>query len=266
MPAPTLTASPPRLRVSAAPLTAEGFAPFGTVISSPLPRNITTAPQHPSAFIPPHGPAPVLANQGSALKYSPISPLQDGYTGTCPSGKAASARMSMFSCFPRKLRSLDDKSSSEVQLNGSSAVFDVRILERHPFTTQTFIPIDLSSKTYAGGQEEPSFLVIVAPTLKGETASATDGSGKTVSINDPPDLNNIKAFIARGGQAVTYGTGTWHAPMVVLGQRRVDFVVVQFVNGVDEEDCQEAAFKEGVMVELRADGGVTKGLWQPSKL
>lgn len=95
---------------------------------------------------------------------------------------------------------------------------------------------------------------------------ATDGSGETVSINDPPDLNNIKAFIARGGQAVTYGAGTWHAPMVVLGQRRVDFVVVQFVNGVDEEDCQEAAFKEGVMVELRADGGVTKGLWQPSKL
>ncbi|GAD94130.1 ureidoglycolate hydrolase, putative [Paecilomyces variotii No. 5] len=266
MPAPILTASPPRLRVSTAPLTTEGFAPFGTVISSPLPRNITTAPHQPSAFIPPHGPAPVVANQGSALKYSPISPLQDGYTGTCPSGKAASARMSMFSCFPRKLRKLDDGSSTGVQANGPAEAFDVQILERHPFTTQTFIPIDLSSKSYAGGQEEPSFLVIVSPTLKGEVATATDESGKTVSINNPPDLNNIKAFIARGGQAVTYGAGTWHAPMVVLGRRRVDFVVVQFVNGVDEEDCQEAAFKEGVMVELRTDGGISKGLWQPSKL
>jgi ureidoglycolate lyase len=45
--------------------------------------------------------------------------------------------------------------------------------------------------------------------------------------------------------------------MVVLGSRRVDFVVVQFVNGVDEEDCQEAAFGEGVVVEV--GGGRASG-------
>lgn len=38
--------------------------------------------------------------------------------------------------------------------------------------------------------------------------------------------------------------------MVVVGSRRVDFVVVQFVNGVEEEDCQEVAFGEGVVVEV----------------
>lgn len=74
-----------------------------------------------------------------------------------------------------------------------------------------------------------------------------------MAIRDPPDLNNMRAFVARGGQAVTYGVGTWHAPMVVLGPRRVDFVVVQFVNGVDDEDVQEAAFGEGIVVDL---GGV----------
>lgn len=60
-----------------------------------------------------------------------------------------------------------------------------------------------------------------------------------------PDLENIRAFIARGDQAVTYGPGTWHAPMVVLGKKEVDFVVVQYVNGIGLEDCQEAVL-EGV--------------------
>lgn len=37
---------------------------------------------------------------------------------------------------------------------------------------------------------------------------------------------------------ITYGVGTWHAPMVVLGGR-VDFVVVQHISGRPNEDCQE---------------------------
>ena len=160
----------------------------------------------------------------------------------------------MFSCFPRKLRASQ---------NGRGSVFDVRILERHPFTTQTFSPLDLSSQSQAGGQEEPLFLVVVAPTLKGQTASATTvnnatGKRETVTIRDPPDLANVKAFIARGNQAVTYDAGTWHAPMVVLGPRRVDFVVVQFMNGVGDEDCQEAAFGEGIEVELGKRGPVAR--------
>ncbi|KAL2004913.1 hypothetical protein VTN00DRAFT_2763 [Thermoascus crustaceus] len=277
MPAPTLTVPPPSLCVTPDPLTPESFSPFGTAISCPLPRDLSSAPSRLSS-LPPHDPAPILANQGSALKYSPISPLRNDYVaGACPSGKPAEARMSMFSCFPRTLRKIgvDDGSGTTMtrvrvvdrgkkEKVAKREVFDVRILERHPFTTQTFIPIDLSSWSHAGGVEEPVFLVVVAPTLKGEVAEAeveVAGSGSTpgkrkkkVLIRDPPDLRNLKAFVARGGQAVTYGAGTWHAPMVVLGQRRVDFVVVQFANGVDEEDCQEVAFGEGVVVDLGKGG------------
>ncbi|KAE8354144.1 ureidoglycolate hydrolase [Aspergillus coremiiformis] len=237
MPAPTLTTTP-TLQVKPSPLTKEAFGPFGTAIYSPLPRNLTTTPSLSS--LPPHNPTPILVNQATSLKYSPISPLQNHYPGHCPSDQPSSARMSMFSCFPRHLRSHPATSSK---------VFDVRILERHPFTTQTFIPIDLSSQSTAGDQDEPCYLVIVAPTLKGQTASAMTPAGPT-TIRDPPDLKNLRAFVARGGQAVTYGPGTWHAPMVVVGSRRVDFVVVQYVNGVDAEDCQEAAFGEGIEVVL----------------
>ncbi|KAJ5579607.1 Ureidoglycolate hydrolase [Penicillium hispanicum] len=239
---PPILTSTPSVSLVPEPLTPANFAPFGTAICSPLPRDLNVAPQ-PSTR-PSHDPTPVLANQNSALKYSPISPLLDHYT-TASSRKPASARMTMFCCFPRKLRTVSHGPQPERE------VFDVRILERHPFTNQTFIPIDLSSHPTVGdGEEEPVFLVVVAPTRQGEVATTTNDAGQTVTIRDPPDLQKAKAFIARGGQAVTYGVGTWHAPMVVLGRRRVDFVVVQHINGVDDEDCQEAAFGEGVVVDL----------------
>lgn len=286
MPAPTLISPPPALRISAEPLTPRSFAPFGTVITTPFPRDLPEPPANLISFQSPHPllTIPLSANQGSAVKISPITPLPNGYEGVCPSGRAAHARMSMFASFPRKSRGDSD----------GNQVFDVRILERHPYTTQTFIPLDLSSqqrvvrdqpregnsaarqRDYEDGlfdaeaderelDEEPVFLVIVAPTLKGQTASATTSTTgedpqRNVSIRDPPDLENLRAFVARGGQAVTYGVGTWHAPMVVLGSRRVDFVVAQYMNGVDEEDCQEVAFTDGIVVDLESlnenDGGI----------
>ncbi|KAJ5085701.1 Ureidoglycolate hydrolase [Penicillium argentinense] len=242
--APILTSNP-TLTLVPEPLTPTNFAPYGTAIQSPLPRDLSIAVQ-PSS-LPPHNPAPVLANQNSALKYSPISPMLDTYKNG-PSGQPSATRMTMFCCFPRKLRTIGSGTSEK-------EAFDVRILERHPYTNQTFIPTDLSSHSKVGnGDEEPIFLVVVAPTLEGETATAKNEAGETITIRDPPDLRNVKAFIARGGQSVTYGVGTWHAPMVVLGPRRVDFVVVQHINGVDDEDCQEAAFGEGVVVDLGRRG------------
>lgn len=51
--------------------------------------------------------------------------------------------------------------------------------------------------------------------------------------------------MANGSQAVTYGAGTWHAPMVVVGEKPIGFVVVQFANGVGIEDCQEVDWENG---------------------
>ena len=89
------------------------------------------------------------------------------------------------------------------------------------------------------------YLVIVAPSLPPTDAFPSYG---------PPDLSNLRAFIADGAQAVTYGVGTWHAPMVVIGKKRVDFVVVQFANGVPEDDCQEVEL-EGDRVGVVFDKG-----------
>ncbi|RMD41584.1 hypothetical protein DV735_g3514, partial [Chaetothyriales sp. CBS 134920] len=204
------------------PLTPPSFAPFGTCITPPVDRSLNQVPSSsPPARYPTHQPSPSLANKNTALKSAPISPLINGY----PSSHGPSVPlMSMFSCFPRP--------ASHTQ----SGKLAIAVLERHPYTTQTFCPLALSST-----DTSTCFLVIVAPSL----ATTTNG------VTNPPDLANLKAFVARGDQAVTYGAGTWHAPMIVLGKARLDFVVTQFVNGVANDDCQEVSV-EGVDVSLHA--------------
>lgn len=66
---------------------------------------------------------------------------------------------------------------------------EVRLLERHPCSTQVFLPMIVSR-----------YLVCVAPTLP-------DGG---------PDVGRLAAFTCLPGQGVAYAPGTWHHPMVAL--------------------------------------------------
>ncbi|KAL8306056.1 hypothetical protein RB597_003322 [Gaeumannomyces tritici] len=299
-------ADQPPVTVRAAPLTAVGYAQFGDVIENPRPE------MHPAAFatavsqqqhlgIIPH--APVVANQGSAIKYQhPTHPLN--FYPHAPSQVQGHAVINMFSCAARKLEteagtrevrsarqssevetkdsivvelsdndeenasdaevdeereSTVDRESTEVRdvvevasgdrvatnpRRGPCGVFPVLVLERHPFTTQTFVPMSRDGA-------DTRYLVIVAPSLEPSSQDA----GLPVPIPPPnatggpqlpgrglPNLSQMRAFVATGSQAVTYGAGTWHAPMVALGAEGsvVDFFVVQYANGIPIEDCQEA--------------------------
>ena len=66
---------------------------------------------------------------------------------------------------------------------------DVKVLERHEHSSQTFIPLRVSR-----------YLVLA-------TLDAPGGG---------PDLSRLRAFVARAGQGVTYAMGTWHHPLTVL--------------------------------------------------
>ncbi|KAK4497352.1 hypothetical protein PRZ48_011803 [Zasmidium cellare] len=241
------------------------FAPFGEVVENPETHGGRGKVQK------------VEANQGSATKWLDVSHLENWYT-LAPSRKAAKAVMNMFVCKPRKLEVKDGRE-----------VFPVNILERHPFTPQTFIPMGVGPD-----DKDVRYLVIVAPTLKTTKRESNDlnkpypaekpkpnrkslkekllgarpnpftndfeatttpsmlslGPGRRPKGPGAPDLDNIQAFIARGDQAVTYGPGTWHAPMVVLGSKPIDFVVVQYANGVGLEDCQELYIKEALNIDV----------------
>lgn len=75
-------------------------------------------------------------------------------------------------------------------------------MERHPFTSQTFVPM---------GGAEVGYLAIVA-----------DGN----AANDAPDLATLKVFSVGEGQGVCYEAGVWHASMHVVG--RVSFGIFDF--------------------------------------
>lgn len=214
----------PNMSIPTEPLTAESFAPFGTIITAPLPASTTTIPYPP----PPNA---AYANQNTALKYTNIAPISSMYR-LSPSGVPAHPTMSLFSCFPRQLRSSKDQK-----------IFDVRILERHPFTTQTFAP--LASQVPINAK----LVVIVAPTLPSPPPpSALTPYFPQSRQGGPPDLRGVKAYVTDPGMGVTYGVGTWHAPMVVVGDSRVDFVVTQWISGREGEDCQEIDLSEGLEV------------------
>jgi ureidoglycolate lyase len=172
------------------------FSPFGTVIENPSPSLL------PSAQIKKLPPNSVQANQGSALKYLHVTLMQD-YYGSAPSKQKANAVMNMFVCAPRKLLPAEHETMA--------GLFPIEILERHPYTTQTFIPLGLSKLE----AKKARYLVVVAPSLGPSSLDenlpvpSEVASGDQLPGRGLPDLTKVKAFIATGAQAVTYGAGTW---------------------------------------------------------
>lgn len=73
------------------------------------------------------------------------------------------------------------------------------VMERHPFSSQTFLPLKASR-----------YFVVVAP----------DNSA------GGPDLARVRAFVAQSDQGVTYRCGTWHHGMTVLDETAVMAVLM----------------------------------------
>ncbi|PYM28962.1 MAG: ureidoglycolate hydrolase [Candidatus Rokuibacteriota bacterium] len=90
-----------------------------------------------------------------------------------------------------------------------SLPLEARVMERHEFSSQSFLPLDVAR-----------WLVVVAP-------AGADGG---------PDPSRAVAFLAGPGQGVTYHAGTWHHPLTIL-DRPARFAVVMWRDGTrtDEE-------------------------------
>lgn len=93
--------------------------------------------------------------------------------------------------------------------------FDLRSMERHPFGSQTFYPL----------QEEP-WLVVVAHDDGGQPG--------------PPQV-----FLLNGRQGVTYAKNTWHHPLLVLN-RVCDFLVVD--REKPENNLEEARYDDAFYI------------------
>lgn len=126
------------------PLTAAGFAPFGTVIEAPESEGES-------------------ANSGTARRWRNVTQLELGACG-------GTSEVSIFRADPISLP------------------YHCNRLERHPFSSQMFIPLGAHP-----------FLVLVA-----------DGDGPA------PSTERLRAFRTNGAQGVNYRRGVWHHPLLAL--------------------------------------------------
>lgn len=126
----------------------------------------------------------------------------------------------------------DDLASVDVLANGGrplisifratprSLPFEVRVLERHPLSSQAFFPLDGTP-----------FLVVVA--------EAGEGAA--------PWPQRVRAFRAAGNQGVSYRRNTWHHALLALEQTS-HFLVVD--RGGPGENCDEVAIDPAILVTV----------------
>ena len=103
----------------------------------------------------------------------------------------------------------------------TDATVTIRALERHPHSSQSFVPLDGTR-----------YLVAVSPTTP----------------HGEPDHERLVAFIAEGTQAVNCQPGVWHAPHTVLGGSG-KFIMLRWDNGT-EADVEFRQIPSGITVDL----------------
>jgi ureidoglycolate lyase len=84
----------------------------------------------------------------------------------------------------------------------SSLPLTARQMERHEFSSQSFVPIEVGR-----------WLVLVAPHAAG----------------GGPDMCKARAFLAGPRQGITYGANVWHHPLAIL-DRPAEFAVYMWLD------------------------------------
>lgn len=118
-------------------------------------------------------------------------------------------------------------------------MFDVYLMERHPYTSQAFIPMGKAS--WDGKGEDAlgragAFLLVVAEN----------------GPDDRPDPSTLKAFIAEAGTGINYKAGVWHHPALVLdGTLDLACIEAQIALGTnddlpDKRDCELLTYEEPI--------------------
>ena len=97
--------------------------------------------------------------------------------------------------------------------------FKIDILERHPYGSQSFIPL-----------QQQKFIIIVALPLD----------------QTQPNEQKIYAFLSNGNQGVTYHQGAWHHPLITL-EAKSDFLVVDRIGGGQNCDVHPLAVSRWVV-------------------
>jgi len=99
-----------------------------------------------------------------------------------------------------------------IRAPAASLPLHATLLERHPYSTQAFVPLDAQR-----------YLLLVC---------VDDGRGH-------PDLATARAFIARWDQAINYHANVWHHSMAALDRAGIFAMLIWEDGSID--DCQFAS-------------------------
>jgi ureidoglycolate lyase len=168
--------------LSATPLTIEAYREYGDLISA---RDDIAA---------------VSCNGDTARKFNFAADLQN------LRAQKAKPNFSFFRCKP--------------QVESGQRQFEIRLLERHSFSTQVFIPMS--------GTER--FLIVVA---RG---------------GDRPDLSTLRAFVVSGQQGISYRPGIWHHPLVAM-DKPSSFACLVWEDGT-ASDCEVLDLSPPLTIQL----------------
>lgn len=167
------------------PITDEAFAPFGHLIKA-----------HPDPATRPGS----IETQGSlvtgkAEKYVRLAPIISTY----PEGEGAVTGIGVY------------RATKKIGLDRGK-VFDVRLMERHPYTTQAFIPMG-KGEVGRCATVNRSFADCEQWAGKGEPALPPKGTFLVVvAQNTPegrPDPKTLKSFLMPSSVGLSYAPGVW---------------------------------------------------------
>ncbi|KAL8280170.1 hypothetical protein RQP46_007500 [Phenoliferia psychrophenolica] len=185
-------------KVPAVPLTPDAFSAYGSVIQS--------YPDHRSArkdvVVKP-------VNFGTAFKFNHLAPVTFLPPPSDPNVKAE-VNFCVFRC---------DQQNGVVGKNGKEQ-WEVKVLERHEFSSQAFVPM--------GGGGGRYLVLVAAP-----------------GADSKPDLSTLRAFIATNAQGISYHPNIWHHPIIAL-DATTDFACVVNETGVGAIDCEIVEFGKTV--------------------
>ncbi len=145
-----------------------------------------------------------------ALRPRPLEQAAFAPFGTVVEHRTEGTRHYIQGAFERSPEAKDARPTLWLSRPPKVSTFPVVVdkLERHPHSAQTFIPL-LPLR----------FLVAVCH-------SNADGS---------PDLETLEAFLACGGQGVTYARNVWHHGLTVFDQGAEFAVVMNLANRGDDD-------------------------------
>ncbi|KAI8049008.1 ureidoglycolate hydrolase [Syncephalis plumigaleata] len=204
---PTHTGPAPSLiQLTVTPLSAQSFADYGQVIAFPSSSDNEAIG--------------IAANHGTARRINHAAQLSNLRPVSSKLSCAAQPNLALFRCEP----------PADLRDPTTVTHFPLRILERHQWSTQTFLPVASTPSLHSGNG---GYLVVVA-------------------LNGPdnrPDLSTLAAFRATALQGINYNANVWHHPMIAL-KTPMDFACLVWENDMTEEDCEEVNLPVDVVINL----------------